>query len=154
MSIRGTFNVKVYKQIKFQGRQYTIDLNLRNAVTVIDGDSGAGRTLIGKLLAQHQSNILYYDYSSVNNLKQVMDTKKSNFSFRDMIVILDNFECLSGEIPQLIEAINFDTNKNTFIIYNRKTSIPLDVNMHSVGKLVFDRDASTFSIQYMFNKED
>lgn len=104
----------------------TINLELRDSITVICGDSATGKTYLYETLrdAENTENMYFINYNSVKtseNYQSAIDYLKTK---NNKLIIIDQAddvqELYNGEI---MEEISINTNNHYFIIIGRQPNL-------------------------------
>jgi archaellum biogenesis ATPase FlaH len=110
--------------IKFEARGIVYDLNITGRVSVIEGDSGTGKTMFAGDLAMYAvyrnkfGKVAVYNY--MNKFSEESATGKGK------IIVIDNADIQLGK--EEIKAINKDVG-NQYIIFARGILAGLVVNL-------------------------
>ena len=143
--------MQIIAKTKLYSKEYTINFDLRTRITVIADLSGVGKTLVRKLVANNYDNIAGYGSEDIGVLRREFSVEEAKFPFTNKLIILDDFEVLVREIPDLVYAVNGDRD-NYYLIYTRKNSDGIKVTPNGMASLAFNSDTNTFSIKYKYSK--
>jgi hypothetical protein len=118
------------KSLSLKSDEYEIELNLRDRITVISGDSATGKTFMYDLIqdADNTDDIVTLNYNSVKtkaNYEIAVDSIKNS---RNKIFIIDQADDIQRENDEIMYAINTEAADNTFIIMGRKPKLVYNVS--------------------------
>lgn len=127
------------KWIKFKVGEYSIEVELKDRLTIIKGDSGTGKSLLYKLIKERANKkviTIDADKALVGNgdktaYEIVMGLLKGNSGH---LVVIDNADIILNK--QLREYIAKDV-KNQYIIFGRSTKY-YNIGTNNVAYLVRD----------------
>ena len=123
---------------------FDIDITLTAQITVVMGDSGAGKTLLYNMIPSIVNGVKVYRYNGTNpNDSIIRDIE----SLTNVLIILDRIEYLFTEPlgDELLQAIN--KSSNTFLLFGRNTT-GLNMELKDIKKLVFVN--STLKLEDIF----
>lgn len=120
---------KIMKHIKLESMGYKIDLKLRDRVTVINGESGSGKSFLYQLISRvpNLDNVLCINYESIRvkaNYYGILNTLRE---IKNSIVIIDQADDIQREHMEIMEAVDNDNN-NTFIIMGRNPKVMCNIS--------------------------
>lgn len=124
---------------------FTIDLQLRDNIVAITGDSAVGKSFLIDMLRGFSTDslhLLVYDYTILHNLDVL---KNTILTFKNIVFILDNADVLLT--ADIVDAIYAAGNVNQFILFGRSFRTILLSN-YSYSELVVSEDKHTFSLRY------
>lgn len=127
------------------GNKY--DLKFKGKITIIQGESGTGKTLIynhikklkelsGRFIEYAVSNIELIDKYNINSIEE----------FEHKLIIIDRGDLLINS--EVADIINHDFGKNRYLIFARKfTGVEISPNYYGVIK----KNEKELKLEYMFN---
>lgn len=128
-----------------------INLELRDSITVICGDSATGKTYLYETLrdAENTENMYFLNYNSIKTYENYLSAIDFLRNKRNKLIILDQADDVqnlyNGEI---MEEININTNNHYFIIIGRQPNLSY---FYSDIATVVIKD-NTISLEYIANK--
>lgn len=135
--------------------EYNTHLELDENLTIINGDSGVGKTLLFNYFDRQRSylkrNIYCFNAKYIDNISR-LESKKTNIiedklkSIRGAIIVIDNADVVLDKKAR--EYIMFDA-KNTYIIFGRNIS-GLWVTENNIASLVRDKQKKIMYLDYYF----
>ena len=142
------------KEIKAKIFEYTAELILDDNLTLINGDSGIGKTLLFNYFDRQSYNsdsIYCFNAKYIEKLKN--EKKPPLKAFRDRLktlknalIIIDNAEVILDN--KLREWISFDSD-NTYIIFGRNVT-GLWITENNIASLIRDNQKKRLYLDYYF----
>ena len=124
------------------------NLQLRGKATIIDGESGTGKSLLVSRLQEFidDPNEGALDYNTDNILIVNKYNRDMIFNAVGKLIIIDRGERLITD--KIVDFVNSNRGKNRFLIFMRK-AVGFSISPNYHGRLV--RNGNQISIQYIFN---
>lgn len=124
-----------------------VDLQFRQNMTVIAGDSGSGKTFLCRRIL-HDLKFKYpcihlFDYSDIPNAAAVANSISSTSGG---LFVIDNADILIT--PEIAQAIYKTYTVNQFIVLGRLPA-NLCITADIYTELLYDNKTRTFSLRYM-----
>jgi len=109
------------KKYEFTDKGWDFNILLRNKITIIEGDSGRGKTVLGKALQAHfvfnKMKVELLDYNTYANTEKIAATIKNA---TDSLIIIDNADRVLNS--DIVELINNDVS-NFYLIFGNHSII-------------------------------
>jgi len=139
------------RRYEFTDKGWDYDILLRNKITVIDGDSGNGKSVLARAMQSHfvfnKMKAELLDYNAYENTEKVT---KTITSYADTLIIIDNADCiLNGDI---VDLINNDIN-NFYVVFGRK-SWGLSATPSHFAELEQDSTTKKIALKYSCDVEN
>jgi hypothetical protein len=130
----------LYDNIKFQSGKIKFDLKLNGDINCIDGDSAIGKTfMINELkIAVDNGKVCNESKPIVFVKNQSLYDKLDISIYTNSLIIIDNFDEVVQNTPQLLEQINI--NSNQYIIVNRACYPQLQIPLQNCATLYMKDD--------------
>lgn len=136
----------------------TLDLQVIDRITLIEGDSGIGKSLIFSYLdnlSKYQEREKYLCINSIYAQKIRRKNESEERAILNVIktslnkwIVIDNADVILSK--KLRDYIVMDTNNN-YILFGRNVE-GLWANEDNLAKLVFDESNRSFSLAYPFKR--
>lgn len=91
-----------------------LKINLESRITVIGGDSGAGKSFLGKAWSKCSDDVIYVNYSNFVDVETLIFAIEKAVSGK--IFILDNYDLYDSK--SLVQSIK--NSKASFLIFSRE----------------------------------
>lgn len=127
--------------LKFNFYGISWDLDLCDKITILDCNSGAGKTMMMDSL-EELAVLPEFSYIKVFNYKTVRLLSELN-KCKDNLIFIDNGELLLT--PEVNNAIFFDTT-NQFVIAARDLK-GLEISLYDFKKPIYEKESRTFRLE-------
>lgn len=136
------------KTIKFKGIQFSVDIELKQSMTIIEGNAATGKTLLyntiyKQLAFNKNSDFICIDYNDIIKLNDVYIADKIDKA-NNKIIIIDNANNVLKS-KKILNAIQNDM-RNYYILLGR--SLPVYSSLSSLAEILITNN--TISIKYLF----
>lgn len=130
----------IHSSFKFKKNGYDIKLKFNSRITLIQGDSGTGKTYIYQILdtvriAKEYNNIVCYNSRYLSNEHASLLDKIQNL--KDKLIVIDNAEIILGSKER--KYIMMD-HSNQYIIFGRDVT-GLGLSERCIGELRTKRNS-------------
>jgi len=134
-------------KLEFIMKAYTFSFELRPPITVVDGDSGVGKSLFWRcLLAIKQLPEYKNKYTDVILMNRDTDIK-TILGSKDKLFVIDNGDILFDEAPEVVEFISLDALNQYIIMCRCDYNFEISPN-HYANIVEVD---NKFTLSYEFN---
>lgn len=118
-----------YKELNFKSRDYEYNLDINNHLTLIDGDSAIGKTLMLKNLknAINNNEVNTEKHPIIIIIEMIRNNKPEISNEEGCLIIIDNFDEIAKNTPDIIDQI--DIKKNQYILVSRAYYPTLNIPM-------------------------